>query len=97
MRTVKFLGYTCNIEEGQYSNGRIALELVDAKTGEPVAVATVNIPKEDIEEGEVIIKDYSENEGIYQVLLDAKIIGPKRRIVNTGWSYSNVCHYFKEK
>jgi hypothetical protein len=40
---------------------------------------------------EVIIKNYSENEGILEVLIAAKVIGEPIRFASTGWTSSPVC------
>lgn len=76
MKVVTFKHYKCVIDFGQYPNGRTALELVDHKTGEPVAVATVNVPEQDVPEGHVLIKDYSENTGMFKQLHEQGIVGP---------------------
>lgn len=84
-KTIKFKKWDCLIMHGKYYNGRTALELIDAEDNEPVAVATVNIPEEILEEDEVIIKDYSENEGMLDCLVENKIVTPPHRYVNTGY------------
>jgi hypothetical protein len=89
--TVKFMQWTCHVNKAEYENGRTALELINAKNGEDVLVATVNIPEEKIAPDEVIIKDYSENEGILQVLVNAKIISEPIRTVHTGFVECPVC------
>ena len=76
---------------GQYSNGRTALELVEIGTDEPVLMASVNVPFEPLFDDEVIIKNYSENEGILAVLIAAKVIGEPIRFASTGWTSSPVC------
>lgn len=88
---IKFLGFKCLLEKGQYPNGRIALELVEINTGEPVLVASINMANEYLSEDEVIIKNYSENEGILDILIKAQIISEPTRFVNTGWTTSPVC------
>lgn len=72
MMTVKFKDWECQLEVGCYSNGRVALSLVE--NAEPVAVATVNMPNVDLEDGEVCIKDYSENEGMFAALVAAGVV-----------------------
>lgn len=68
-----------------YQGGEhFAIMLDDADTNEPVAVATINIPDEDINKDEVIIKDYSENEGILSTLISAKIISVPVRFTRAG-------------
>ena len=78
--------YTVKPEWGSYhSNGRTALELIDVEDGEVVMVATVNIPDSSIEKDELIIKNYSENEGVLESLQKAGIAGPVLRTVRTGF------------
>lgn len=85
---------------GRYSNGRIAVEYEMLSEDEPfksmgvkesACVATLNLPNEDLEDDEVIIKDYSENEGIYGCMLRAGHIGPELRRVRSGWITAPVC------
>ena len=89
--TVRFKRWTGVIEKGQYGNGRIALSLEDTKKGETILVATINVPEEKIEKDEVIIKDYSENEGILDILIHAGIISKPVRIIETGMITAPVC------
>lgn len=88
---ISFLSYDCKIVKGVYSNGRTAMELVDATDGEPVCTATVNIPETHIEKDEVIIKNYSENEGILDVLIEAGVISKPSRTIQTGYVEAHVC------
>lgn len=71
---IEFREYRCKVKRGLYGNGRRALSLVDAETGEPILTATVNLPDEKIETHQAFIKDYSENEGILAVLVAAKLV-----------------------
>lgn len=91
MKTIRFKVWECSINFKQYSNKRTALELVDYITNELIAVATVNIPDVPLESDEVIIKNYSENEGMDTVLINAGIIGPPRRSVQTGFVIVPIC------
>ena len=86
---VQFIGYDCDVIVHHYNNGRKALVLTSA--GEVVAYATVNLPNDPVDDDEVIIKDYSENEGMYDALLKAKIIGPALRRISTGFITCPVC------
>lgn len=88
---IEFIGFNCNLQFLQYGNGRTAIQLVDKEDGAPVCVATVNIPEAKLEEGEVIIKDYSENKGILSVLVRAGIIEPSHRTIPTGFVEADVC------
>ena len=57
------------------NNGNLALQVFDAENGNPIATATVNpavggpLPK-----GVVAIKNWSENEGVEQALIEGGII-----------------------
>ena len=77
--------YNVRLEFGKYSNGRPAIELIEAETGEPVLMATVNIPDADLKGREIVIKNYSENEGVLQFLLQHSIIGPVKREIGIGF------------
>lgn len=74
---VNFLNTNCNVEIGRYPNGRIAIQLVDAGNHEPFATATVNLPELPLEEKQVAIKNYAENEGIEEPLLEAGVLVKK--------------------
>lgn len=88
MKTVKFKQWNCKPVKAFYGNGRIAIQLIDAEDGEPIATATINIPDEDIKDDEVIIKDYSENEGMLNALLEADIIEPAHRVTSSGYVFN---------
>jgi len=77
--------YNVVLEWGNYSNGRRAIELLDAVEGDPVCVATVNLPDIPLGDNEAIIKDYSENEGVLKFLQDYGIVGEVKRWAITGF------------
>jgi len=62
----------------EYASGGTALILRDPLTDEGLAVATVNLPdfKDKLEEDQVFIKNWSENEGMLEALQAAGVIGP---------------------
>ena len=75
METVMFLGHECNIEINNYvSNDRSSISLFIKETGEPMCIASVNLPSLRLEPGEIAIKDYSENEGILDCLVSNNIV-----------------------
>jgi hypothetical protein len=72
---VRFKDYVCKIVFAQYSNGRTAIELVDAEGWhEPIARASVNLPDAPLEDDEIFIKDWSENEGMVGALVRAGVV-----------------------
>lgn len=65
------------IEYDQYAkNKRTAITLYEKETGEPFMVATVNLPNVILKDNEVLIKNYSENQGVYEAMIAQGIIKP---------------------
>lgn len=81
--SAKYVAGEAVIKEGTYPNGSKALQLL-AVDGEPLATATVAL---DVlpDEGNVFIKDWSENEGILSSLQEAGVVGPVIRSIPTGF------------
>ena len=103
-KQIKFRQRICIIKIGSYANNRTALQLVDAENGEPITTATVNIVAVSDDEFNKIastvicekdqllfIKDWSENEGILQALVDQNIITDTGTFIPTGFVRANVC------
>ena len=86
---VEFAGFKCDVMIQKYGTGNPAVRLLDAEDGMPVATATTNI--DGLDSDEVAIKDYSENEGVYDALLNAGVITPKHRELSTGYVTVPVC------
>ncbi len=85
---VRFGPYECVAYETRYPyGGAKAIFLIDARDGEPVATATVNVEgvSETLPESEVLIKDYSENEGMLDALVEAGLVEDTGRRVRTGY------------
>lgn len=82
---IQALGSACTLQWARYGNGRVALRLVDAETGEPMAVASVNVPEVALEDDEMALKDYAENEGLFDDLVHAGIVEPTGRFVPAGY------------
>jgi len=78
--TVMVLGVECQIEFYRYpSNGRVAIELVSERPECPgswkrFVTVTVNLPNISQCEKEVFVKTWSENEGILEALVAAKVL-----------------------
>lgn len=83
--------YDVAISLGTYKNGRTSLQLIDMEDGCPYATATVNLPEVLLEENEILVKDYSENEGVLKFLLDNKIVTPTEKGVQSGHVWIPVC------
>ena len=79
MSTVTFGPWVGRITHGTYDNGRAALRLI-GKMG-PIATCTVNLFDKKMEQDEVAIKDYAENEGMLDALMDAGVVQHPHRYV----------------
>lgn len=76
--------YTVILSTGSYANGRKAIRILDAEDGSPVMTATVNVPDVQLEPDEVIIKNYSENEGCLPFLITNGVVSPAERWLGHG-------------
>jgi hypothetical protein len=88
---VQFGEWACDLVPERYENGRIRLRLRDSDDGESVATATINVPEEPLAKDEVIVKDYSENEGMLDALVRAGVVEPTGRVCVSGLTQSPVC------
>ena len=96
-KVISFKWWKCCIKFGRYSNGRIAMQLYNDESlhegeyaSEPgtmlIATATVNVVDlEKLADDEVLIKNYSENEGMLECLIKAGMISEPLGIVRTGF------------
>ena len=82
--------YLLFVRTETYNDGKIRIQLYDSKDGTPYATATSSI-KEDLEQGEVAIKDWSENKGILDFLVQNKIVKEPHRFVESGYVKIPIC------
>lgn len=89
---MEFRGWACRVERASYGNTeRIALPLSNVEDGLTVAVATVHTPESSLAADEVVIKDYSENEGMLGLLVAEGIVSPPLREVPSGYVTLYLC------
>jgi hypothetical protein len=90
--TTKYLDDEVFMEFGRYHDGSIAIRLV-TELGEPASVVTVCMSDSGFkpEDGNVFIKDWSENEGMLEALQKEKIVGEKLRELPAGFSTAYEC------
>lgn len=90
--TTKYVDDDVFIEAGRYHDGSLALRLL-TDTGEPASIATICLSHLDIKpaDGNVFIKDWSENEGMLSGLIAAGIIGNAVREIPTGFAKAYEC------
>ena len=73
------------IQLHKYENNRTAIQLIDAIDGQPYATASVNVPDVLLLDNEVLIKDYSENEGMLDFLCRNNIVTSTPNGVQSGF------------
>ena len=96
MQKVKFKTWDCVVAYAKYGNDRVAIQLLQADNNEPIAVASVNLPDHRMEADEIAIKDYSENEGMLEALMKAKVVSAPLRYIESGFVTIPVCQLFQE-
>lgn len=91
---ISFKSWNCFLSIGYYSAGkRLMIQLLSDEEnadkgvfyGEPIAVATVNLPDIQLKENEIIIKNYSENSGMLDVLKKSGFITDTKREITSGF------------
>lgn len=93
MDTIDITAYgetlTCKPVLESYDGGRVALTLTywdeEMQGWFPHCKVTVNLPDQHLNEGEVFVKDWSENEPIVEALLEAGWLVPTGREVISGF------------
>lgn len=73
-----------------YRNNRLCIDLI-CNDGEPWCTATVNIDGIKLNNDEVLIKDYSENEGTLALLKQYNIVKSVRSYINNGYVLIPIC------
>jgi hypothetical protein len=96
MKKFKFNDEIVIVKETRYNNGRPCLQLFDSE-GFPYATATINVSKEELDTELAVIKDYSENEGMYEFLLRHNIVSLPMSHYETGFVSCPVALIFPEE
>jgi hypothetical protein len=87
---IRFYNEECDILFGTYSSGRISISLM-CSDGELMARATIDCPEIQLKKNEVIIKDYSENEGILSALVEYGVVVDTGKRVPVGYAEGVIC------
>lgn len=82
VRIDHFGPHEVHLTTGRYTNGRIAVQLIE--NGEPYATVSVNVPEAPIGDDEFFVKNYSENEGLLEELLRVGLLEFTGRFVDAG-------------
>ena len=85
-----FKGVDGYLEPRIYKNGRKALVFVDM-SGRIILPCSVNLPNEPLDEDEILIKNYSENQGMLDALVDAGVVRFDGVCVDTGYINLSKC------
>ena len=91
----KYEDCTAYVVEKTYAcPSNLCLE-IHSTDGAPLCIATTNIAGYVCDYGNVLIKNWSENEGVYEALFKAGVVGPIIRHVPTGFVTAYECKYMK--
>jgi hypothetical protein len=96
MTEYKYKEWTGYLEHCKYQLGGICLKLMDSSDGGPIITFTKYVESEfgdpyKLQNDELAIKNYSENEGAYTWLIDNNIISPFHRLINNGFAVFPIC------
>lgn len=94
MKKLNFNDNEYSIEYFNYQNKRRGILLVNNNTGDKIN-CTINIDTRDVVENQVIIKNYDENLGIYDLLIKHEIIKPYSRRIPVGLNFGLLCNLNK--
>jgi len=83
--------YNLSLTFAKYQNGQTAIQLFDMVDGMPYATATVCVEDDLLKEEEVAIKNYSENTGILEALIDAGIVDHPHAFIQSSHVKIPVC------
>lgn len=83
--------YQLGLQFAKYRNGQTAIKLIDMEDGMPYATATVCVEDNLLKIDEVAIKDYSENVGILDSLIESNIIDNPHAFIQTGHVKIPIC------
>jgi len=83
--------YDLTVDVGKYQDGNTSLELWLKDEGVPFAIASVNMPNVLLCDNEILCKDYSENEGILDFLVENNIVTKTQSGVDVHNHWLHVC------
>ncbi len=87
---IKFGDVEALVVVRRYTNDRVALCL-ETPQRTPIITATINIPDAALDPDQVIIKNYSENEGVLAALVQAELIQDSGIDIPAGHTHGDVC------
>jgi len=91
------LGERLKLVEGQYGNGRLAIQL-ETENGEPYTTLTVNLPNAPLLPGEFFVKTWDiESEEVVSAALKSGIFVDTGARVPTGYVQAEVWRYAEDR
>ena len=88
--------YLLFVRMEKYPNGGDRIQLYDSEDGSPYATATTHTV-ESLEPGEVAVKNWSENEGILEFLVENQFVEKPHRFVKQGFVRIPICKLISYK
>ena len=78
------------LQAKRYFNGQLGVFVHDS-SGEPIAELSIMNNSVELAPNEFILKDYSENEGLINEFLEAKLFNPTNRFILVGSHLCPIC------
>lgn len=91
----RYATYSVRLVKGFYGNGNKAVQFMDANDGSPVLIATTNLGVRNPEDL-ITIKNYSENEGVLDFLMEIGFVDSIDHYEQAGFVKVPVCHLSAE-
>jgi len=76
--------------DAYFGNGRLAIQAVDCVDGEPYGTLTCNIPDVFLKNNEILVKTWSENEGLAKAARESGLFRDTGKRVSTGFVQAEV-------
>lgn len=97
---IHWKGERMRVEYGHYQiNNSTSLRLIswdeDMAMEVPYMTASVYAEGVSLEEDEIVVKDYAENEGVLKVLVDNNIVNKPHGKVPLGYVHGHICQLIK--
>lgn len=92
---IEFKGYLMELTVFLYNRGRVGMLMTEKWTKQFHGSITINMDC-NIPNNEILLKNYNENIGIYEALLERNIINPLKRKIRIGNNEAYVCSLTKE-
>jgi hypothetical protein len=90
----KYCNTEVRLQWGKYPGGQTMLRLWSNEG--PEMTVTCNVPDTRVLEGEIIVKDYSENEGVFDELVRLGVIAEQTGVVHSGYVFLKIAKLTEE-